>query len=129
MFDTQLSERDAYRALFAFGGVLSGLDTDQVSNIAAAILTQGYLRMRLWPCSRPKCRLPEQVHRSVLERNSLYFSLLAGNAGEGFAPDCVLRQTFQELATRINTIESSCQPRELLARRLTAHSSNRHHVV
>jgi chromosome partitioning protein len=38
MFDTQLSERDAYRALFAFGGVLSGLDTDQVSNIAAAIL-------------------------------------------------------------------------------------------
>jgi len=38
MFDTHLSERDAYRALFAFGGVLSGLDTSQVSNIAAAIL-------------------------------------------------------------------------------------------
>ena len=37
MFDTQLSERDAYRAVFAFGGMLSGLDTNQVSNIAAAI--------------------------------------------------------------------------------------------
>jgi chromosome partitioning protein len=32
-----LHERDAYRALFAFGGALSGLDPTQVSNIAAGI--------------------------------------------------------------------------------------------
>ena len=38
MFNTQLNERDAYRALFAFGGTLTGLDTAQVSNLPAAIL-------------------------------------------------------------------------------------------
>jgi chromosome partitioning protein len=37
MFRTHLNERDAYRALFAFGGTLSGLDPTQVSNIAAAV--------------------------------------------------------------------------------------------
>jgi chromosome partitioning protein len=38
MLNTQLNERDAYRALFAFGGTLAGLDPAQVSNIAAALL-------------------------------------------------------------------------------------------
>jgi chromosome partitioning protein len=38
MLKTHLNERDAYRALFAFGGTLSGLDPSQVSNIPAAIL-------------------------------------------------------------------------------------------
>ena len=38
MLSTQLNERDAYRALFAFGGTLAGLDASQVSNIAAAIM-------------------------------------------------------------------------------------------
>jgi chromosome partitioning protein len=38
MLKTHLNERDAYRALFAFGGTLSGLDTAQVSNIPAAIM-------------------------------------------------------------------------------------------
>ena len=38
IFRTQINERDAYRALFAFGGTLTGLDTSQVSNIPAAIL-------------------------------------------------------------------------------------------
>jgi chromosome partitioning protein len=38
MFRTHLHERDAYRALFAFGGTLSGLDAAQVSNIAAALM-------------------------------------------------------------------------------------------
>jgi chromosome partitioning protein len=35
---TQIIEREAYRALFAFGGTLSSLDTKQVSNIPAAIM-------------------------------------------------------------------------------------------
>ena len=38
MLKTDLNERDAYRALFAFGGTLSALDSSQVSNIAAAIV-------------------------------------------------------------------------------------------
>jgi chromosome partitioning protein len=38
MLETQLHERDAYRALFAYGGTLSGLDPAQVPNIPAAIL-------------------------------------------------------------------------------------------
>ena len=37
MFDTQLHERDAFRALFSFGGTLSNLDPSQVTNIKAAI--------------------------------------------------------------------------------------------
>jgi chromosome partitioning protein len=34
----EIHERDAYRALFSFGGTLRGLDPAQVTNIAAAIL-------------------------------------------------------------------------------------------
>jgi chromosome partitioning protein len=34
---TQVHERDAYRAIFSFGGTLSGLDASQVTNIAAAV--------------------------------------------------------------------------------------------
>jgi chromosome partitioning protein len=36
MFATQIHERDAYRAIFSFGGTLSGLDPAQVTNIKAA---------------------------------------------------------------------------------------------
>jgi chromosome partitioning protein len=34
---TQIHERDAYRAIFSFGGTLSGLDAMQVTNITAAV--------------------------------------------------------------------------------------------
>ena len=34
---TQIHERDAYRAIFSFGGTLSGLDAAQVTNITAAV--------------------------------------------------------------------------------------------
>jgi chromosome partitioning protein len=37
VLDTQMHERDAFRAVFAFGGSLQNLDKDQVSNIPAAI--------------------------------------------------------------------------------------------
>lgn len=37
-FFTQLHEREAYRALFSFGGTLSGLNREMVSNVDAAIL-------------------------------------------------------------------------------------------
>jgi chromosome partitioning protein len=36
MLGTQIHERDAYRAIFSFGGTLSTLDSSQVSNIKAA---------------------------------------------------------------------------------------------
>ena len=36
MFGTQIHERDAYRAIFSFGGTLSSLDPSQASNIKAA---------------------------------------------------------------------------------------------
>src|SRR6476469_310677 len=35
---TQIHEREAYRAIFAFGGTLAGLDPTQVSNIASAMV-------------------------------------------------------------------------------------------
>jgi chromosome partitioning protein len=37
MFGTQIHERDAYKAMFSFGGTLAGLDKSQVSNIKAAV--------------------------------------------------------------------------------------------
>jgi chromosome partitioning protein len=36
-FQTQMHERDAFRAIFSFGGTLETLDTTQVSNVAAAV--------------------------------------------------------------------------------------------
>jgi chromosome partitioning protein len=38
MLKTHLNEREAFRALFAFGGTLAGLDTSQVPNVTAAIM-------------------------------------------------------------------------------------------
>ena len=37
VLNTQMHERDAFRAVFSFGGSLSALDANQVSNIKAAI--------------------------------------------------------------------------------------------
>jgi chromosome partitioning protein len=37
LFSTALHERDAFRAIFSFGGTLSGLDESAVSNVPAAL--------------------------------------------------------------------------------------------
>lgn len=37
-FDTHLHERDAFRAMFSFGGTLEALSTSQVSNLDAALV-------------------------------------------------------------------------------------------
>lgn len=37
VFETQIHERDAYKAIFAFGGTVGDLDTSQVPNIPAAL--------------------------------------------------------------------------------------------
>ena len=54
ILETQLNERDAYRALFAFGGTLSGLDPTQVSNIPAAILNAHNLTREIVDILKPK---------------------------------------------------------------------------
>jgi chromosome partitioning protein len=36
-FETQMHERDAFRAIFSFGGTLGSLDPTQVGNVAAAV--------------------------------------------------------------------------------------------
>lgn len=38
VFTVQIMEREAYRAIFSFGGTLAGLDPAQVTNITAAIM-------------------------------------------------------------------------------------------
>ena len=38
VFETQMHERDAFRAIFSFGGPLAGLDRGQVGGVAAAIV-------------------------------------------------------------------------------------------
>ena len=38
MFGAQIHEREAYRAMFSFGGTLADLDPAQVSNLPAARL-------------------------------------------------------------------------------------------
>lgn len=38
-FGTALNERDAFRAIFSYGGTLSGLDTNAVGNMPAALTT------------------------------------------------------------------------------------------
>src|SRR3954453_4271804 len=37
-FETQMTERDAFRAIFSFGGILADLDPKQVSNINGAVV-------------------------------------------------------------------------------------------
>jgi len=47
MFGTQIHEREAYRALFAFGGTLTDLDPAQVANLPAARLNASFLQGKL----------------------------------------------------------------------------------
>ena len=37
MFNVRINEREAYRAIFSFGGCLSDLEPSQVRNIPAAV--------------------------------------------------------------------------------------------
>lgn len=62
-FQTQIHEREAYRALFSFGGTLESLNPQQVSNLDAAVLNArafageviGMLKQR------PEQSLPDQT--------------------------------------------------------------------
>ena len=37
VFQTQMHEREAFRAIFSFGGTIEALNTEQVSNLDAAV--------------------------------------------------------------------------------------------
>ena len=65
MFETQLNERDAYRALFAFGGTLGGLDPTQVSNIPAAILNAHNFNREVVDLVKPKAAAKKTKHEEV----------------------------------------------------------------
>jgi chromosome partitioning protein len=58
-FETQMNERDAFRAIFSFGGTLEALNPAQVGNVAAAI---GNARAF---ASEVIARLREAVHETV----------------------------------------------------------------
>ena len=51
VFGTALHERDAYRAIFSFGGTLSDLKADLVRNIPAAIDNAREFTAEVVPCS------------------------------------------------------------------------------
>jgi chromosome partitioning protein len=61
MLNAQLHERDAYRALFAFGGTLSGLDPTQVSNIPAAIANARIFTSEIVETLKVKASAPRAV--------------------------------------------------------------------
>ena len=65
MFETQLNERDAYRALFAFGGTLNALDPTQVSNIPAAILNAHNFTREVVDLVKPKSASKRTKHEEV----------------------------------------------------------------
>ena len=50
-FQTQIHEREAYRALFSFGGTLEALDSRHVSNLGAAIVNARAFAARWSRCS------------------------------------------------------------------------------
>lgn len=65
MFETHLNERDAYRALFAFGGTLAGLDPTQVSNIPTAILNAHNFTREVVDLVKPKTATKKNKHAEV----------------------------------------------------------------
>jgi len=63
MFGTQIHEREAYRAVFAFGGTVSGLDPAQVANLPAAILNAKTFTGEV--IERLKANTPAKKHEEV----------------------------------------------------------------
>ncbi len=64
IFDVQLHERDAFRAIFAFGGTLPDLPTSDVSNIPAAINNARAFASEVVAILK-KCELQAEQRREV----------------------------------------------------------------
>jgi len=63
MFGTQIHEREAYRAVFAFGGTVSGLDPAQVANLPAAIMNAKMFAGEV--IEKLKANAPAKKHEEV----------------------------------------------------------------
>jgi chromosome partitioning protein len=64
VLDTALHERDAYRAIFSFGGTLSGLKADLVRNVPGAIdNAREFMAAVIALLTRPAGRTPSEAVR------------------------------------------------------------------
>ena len=61
VLDTQMHERDAFRAIFSFGGSLSDLDRSQVGNVPAAIANARAFATEVLSILKP-AGVPEKQH-------------------------------------------------------------------
>jgi chromosome partitioning protein len=61
VFNTQIHERDAYKAIFSFGKMLPDLDSSQVRNLPAAILNAKELMVEVVNLFREKTAPAERV--------------------------------------------------------------------
>jgi chromosome partitioning protein len=56
---TQMHERDAFRAIFSFGGSLADLDRHQVGNVAAAITNARTFAAEILTMLKPAAKIGE----------------------------------------------------------------------
>jgi chromosome partitioning protein len=59
VLETQMHERDAFRAIFSFGGSLADLDRGQVSNVAAAITNARTFAAEILTMLKPAAKIGE----------------------------------------------------------------------
>jgi chromosome partitioning protein len=59
VLETQMHERDAFRAIFSFGGSLAGLDRSQVGNVAAAIANARAFAAEVLAILKPAAKIGE----------------------------------------------------------------------
>jgi chromosome partitioning protein len=59
VLETQMHERDAFRAIFSFGGSLADLDRSQVGNIAAAITNARTFAAEILTMLKPAAKIGE----------------------------------------------------------------------
>ncbi len=59
ILNTQMHERDAFRAIFSFGGPLSGLDHSMVGNVSAAVANAHAVATEVLEILKPSARVGE----------------------------------------------------------------------
>lgn len=59
VLDTQMHERDVFRAIFLFGGSLADLDRRQVGNVAAAITKARTFAAEVLTMLKPAAKIGE----------------------------------------------------------------------
>ena len=59
VLETQMHERDAFRAIFSFGGALAGLDRNQVGGVAAALANARAFAAEILSILKPAAKIGE----------------------------------------------------------------------